>query len=343
MPTTSPTMNTPYLDSSFDTPFLDNHSSAETPPFFDTLSEISPYLMYASFGLPSLNSMNMYAANNKDDICATYLDPENSIAKLTHDPLKFNGDPNVLLLDKSKAGTSAIHTHTVPTKKPSPTLKLELVTEEEADSLFPPLNSSQQSINTDAQFEDVTWDKILGFDASSPLSDSLESDDSDLYQEEEDEEAHSNKSEAREASTSVKEESSRQPQESRKRKACTDDITNEINKRKKTDNKNTKRSAKKPKEAKLYYCHLCDHVSKRRYNLGTHIKTHDKSRVKEFGCPQCPKAFDRRHDRDRHLATVHRGERSYACSHCATHFSRRDALNRHLIQKHDYNESELVD
>ncbi|KAI8387026.1 hypothetical protein BD560DRAFT_486572 [Blakeslea trispora] len=344
MPTTSPAMNTPYLDSSFDTPFLDNHSSADTPPFFDTLSEISPYLMYASFGLPNFNNMNMYTSNNKDDICATYLDnyhAENDIAKLAHNPLKFNGDPNVLLLDKSKASTSSTHIQAVPTKKPSPTIKLEAVTEEGSDSLFPPLNSSQQSINTEAHLEDVTWDKILGFDASSPLSESLDSD-SDLYQEDEEAAVSSKPESSSKAGTPVKEESSSQPQESKKRKA-TSSSNNETNKRKKTDIKNTKRSAKKPKEAKLYYCHLCDHVSKRRYNLGTHIKTHDKSRVKEFGCPQCNKAFDRRHDRDRHLATVHRGERSYACSHCATHFSRRDALNRHLVQKHDYNEYDLIE
>ncbi|KAI8091309.1 uncharacterized protein B0P05DRAFT_503977 [Gilbertella persicaria] len=274
---TSPTMNTPYLDSSIDTPFLDNHSSADTPPFFDTLTDVSPYLMYASFGLANLN---MYL-NKEDDICARYLEHhENDISKLTHDPLKFNGDPNLLLLDKSKA---SVPTHTVT--KPSPTLKLETVTEENSDSLFPPLNSSQQSINTDVKYEDLSMDELLGFDASSPLSEDMGSE----YEEEED-----------------------QKQE-------------------------------KPKEPKLHYCPLCDHVSKRRYNLDTHIKTHDKNRIKEFGCPQCHKAFDRRHDRDRHLATVHRGERSYACSHCATHFSRRDALNRHLVQKHEYDENDFIE
>ncbi|RCH87515.1 hypothetical protein CU098_005662 [Rhizopus stolonifer] len=312
---TSPTMNTPYLDSSIDTPFLDNHSSADTPPFFDTLTDVSPYLMYASFGLANLN---MYL-NKEDDICARYLEHhENDISKLTHDPLKFNGDPNLLLLDKSKA---SVPTHTVT--KPSPTLKLETVTEENSDSLFPPLNSSQQSINTDVKYEDLSMDELLGFDASSPLSEDMGSE----YEEEEDQ-----KQEVKESSP-VKEE-----QVGKKRKAST---SHDIKPKKTKTTKKT--SAKKPKEPKLHYCPLCDHVSKRRYNLDTHIKTHDKNRIKEFGCPQCHKAFDRRHDRDRHLATVHRGERSYACSHCATHFSRRDALNRHLVQKHEYDENDFIE
>ena len=70
--------------------------------------------------------------------------------------------------------------------------------------------------------------------------------------------------------------------------------------------------------------------------MTTHIRTHDKNRIKEFTCFQCQKGFDRRHDRDRHLATVHRLERSHACSHCTAHFSRADALERHLAHKHGY-------
>ncbi|KAI8094335.1 hypothetical protein BDF21DRAFT_303258, partial [Thamnidium elegans] len=73
----------------------------------------------------------------------------------------------------------------------------------------------------------------------------------------------------------------------------------------------------------------CPHTSKRKYNLTTHIKTHDKNRVKEFTCSQCQKGFDRRHDRNRHLSTVHRHERAHVCNHCPAHFSRGDALNRH--------------
>ncbi|CAO3703754.1 unnamed protein product [Rhizopus stolonifer] len=91
----------------------------------------------------------------------------------------------------------------------------------------------------------------------------------------------------------------------------------------------------KSAQGKLHQCPYCDHVSKRRYNLSTHIKTHNKQRVKEFECEQCHSRFDRRHDRDRHLATVHRGKRALVCKCCSIRFSRRDALNRHLAQRQD--------
>ncbi|KAG1455302.1 hypothetical protein G6F56_007101 [Rhizopus delemar] len=101
--------------------------------------------------------------------------------------------------------------------------------------------------------------------------------------------------------------------------------------------KTTKKKIAK-KTTQNFSCPHCGHVSKRRYNLGTHIKTHDKNRIKEFGCTECPKRFDRRHDRDRHLATVHHGERSFVCKDCSLHFSRRDGLNRHLAQQHEEND-----
>lgn len=98
--------------------------------------------------------------------------------------------------------------------------------------------------------------------------------------------------------------------------------------------KPSKVGKKKGAAAKTYPCPICDHVSSRSYNLTTHIKTHDRDRVKEFGCSLCKKRFDRRHDRERHLASVHRNERSFTCQHCAVSFSRRDALDRHFYQKH---------
>ncbi|KAL7315127.1 hypothetical protein PS15m_006620 [Mucor circinelloides] len=324
----SPAMATPYLDSSnMDTPFLDNFS-ADTPPFFDTALDISPYLMYASFA-----NTNQQNNNSKDVFIAGYLDGhENSdIAKLTHDPLKFNGDPSVLLIDKSKSPQLSYPSPAAAEAKPSPTVKLETVTEEDSDSLFPPLNSSQQSMNTETQSsQDFSLDQLLGFDPSSPLSE----DDSDDYVVDE---------ETQQRQKPVEQ------QHSRKRKAsestAASSSTPSTKKTKTSSAKKGTTTAKQNKSVKLFQCPLCPHMSKRRYNLSTHMKTHDKNRVKEFNCLHegCQKSFDRRHDRDRHLATVHRGERSYNCSECKSHFSRRDALNRHLVQKHDYDEEELAE
>lgn len=328
----SPAMVTPLLESSnMDTPFLDSFS-ADTPPFFDTALDVSPYLMYASFA-----DTHQQNNNSKDVFIAGYLDGhENSdIAKLTHDPLKFNGDPSVLLIDKSKSPHLSYPSPAAAEPKPSPTVKLETVTEEDSDSLFPPLNSSQQSMNTDTQSsQDVSLDQLLGFDPSSPLSE----DDSDDYVVDEEAQQHQKK-----------EEKPVEQQQSRKRKASESTAaSSSAPSTKKTKTSSAKKGAitvKESKSAKLFQCPLCPHMSKRRYNLSTHMKTHDKNRIKEFNCLHegCKKSFDRRHDRDRHLATVHRGERSYNCSECKSHFSRRDALNRHLVQKHDYDEQDFAE
>lgn len=87
-------------------------------------------------------------------------------------------------------------------------------------------------------------------------------------------------------------------------------------------------------KAKVFTCPTCHRQFNRRYNLGTHMKTHDKHRYRPFGCPECPKRFDRKHDRKRHIQTVHRGERLYPCDQCDAEFSRKDALIRHKDQKH---------
>ncbi|KAI9023019.1 hypothetical protein CLU79DRAFT_680612, partial [Phycomyces nitens] len=88
-------------------------------------------------------------------------------------------------------------------------------------------------------------------------------------------------------------------------------------------------------DSKRFPCEICQCKFSRRFNLGTHMKTHVKDRQKDFVCNTCHKAFDRKHDCDRHIATVHRGERSYACNLCCSSFSRKDALFRHKVQKHD--------
>ncbi|SAM08695.1 hypothetical protein [Absidia glauca] len=83
-----------------------------------------------------------------------------------------------------------------------------------------------------------------------------------------------------------------------------------------------------------FVCHICDRSFNRRFNLGTHIKTHNKDRKKPFACHLCSKSFDRKHDCERHVSTVHMGERLFTCEACQVSFSRRDALHRHQLQKH---------
>ncbi|ORZ03866.1 hypothetical protein BCR43DRAFT_484106 [Syncephalastrum racemosum] len=92
------------------------------------------------------------------------------------------------------------------------------------------------------------------------------------------------------------------------------------------------RRAKKPrrKSPKFHPCPECHRTFDRKYNMTTHLRTHDKARKKPFQCRVgCKKAFDRKHDRERHEASVHRQERLYTCGRCSASFARRDALSKH--------------
>ncbi|KAI8878415.1 hypothetical protein K501DRAFT_287882 [Backusella circina FSU 941] len=93
-----------------------------------------------------------------------------------------------------------------------------------------------------------------------------------------------------------------------------------------------KRSA--TQNTQKHECLLCGMHFTRRYNLSSHMKTHDANRFKPFPCKLCNKQFDRKHDLARHVSTVHNGERAFNCSQCNCTFSRKDALNRHVSKKH---------
>ncbi|CAO3593504.1 unnamed protein product [Absidia cylindrospora] len=118
-------------------------------------------------------------------------------------------------------------------------------------------------------------------------------------------------------------------------RSTTTTTTNNNNKRQRQEDTTTSSITKQAKTSdRQFMCPVCDRGFNRRYNLGTHIKTHNKDRLKPFACDLCPKSFDRKHDCERHVSTVHRGERLFTCHPCAVSFSRRDALHRHQIQKH---------
>ncbi|KAG2211229.1 hypothetical protein INT47_006349 [Mucor saturninus] len=351
----SPLMSTPFLE-----------SSQTASPFADPIGDRSPYAMFASFSeSPTFStyttSSTTTAASstlaafhrggyyqqpaNNDIFIAGYLDKpdfyQQPSPKQEQMAVKnFNGDQTLLIIDKSKlpapvatmipappltsvfgvAATTAVKSES---KLVSPTVRLNTITEEDLDTfLFPPLTSSQESCfdssykkNTrEEEEDDRSLDELLGY-TDSPLSQPME--------DEEEEEAR-------------KEESK---QESKQETTSTSN-----NKRKRSSSSSEEMAPQKKrqnKDKKKFQCEICGLVSKRKYNLTTHIKTHDKNRVKDFSCNQCAKSFDRRHDRDRHLATVHRHERSFACRHCKSHFSRGDALNRHLVAKHDYDEHDF--
>ena len=118
---------------------------------------------------------------------------------------------------------------------------------------------------------------------------------------------------------------------------------------------------------KRFQCPKCARAFARAYNLNTHLSTHDPdpSRAKPFSCPytSCKseggRSFSRKHDLQRHVASVHEWEpepglnestgeviegrasgglaslglgtpgKKFRCEKCARAFVRRDALRRH--------------
>jgi len=88
-------------------------------------------------------------------------------------------------------------------------------------------------------------------------------------------------------------------------------------------------SQKKKKYKKKYYvCSVCNHKSKRHYNVEVHLKTHEKNRPRPFECEKCKKSFCRLHDLERHKV-IHQ-EKMFTCDLCGKKFGRLDSLKRHI-------------
>ncbi|KAJ1553857.1 hypothetical protein HK096_006101, partial [Nowakowskiella sp. JEL0078] len=87
------------------------------------------------------------------------------------------------------------------------------------------------------------------------------------------------------------------------------------------------------KSPKAFQCPQCSRIFTRRFNLQTHIETHQSNRVREHVCDGCQKSFVRIHDLQRHKR-IHTNPDMFTCpANCGKSFSRKDALNRHLAVK----------
>jgi len=122
---------------------------------------------------------------------------------------------------------------------------------------------------------------------------------------------------------------------------------------------------------KRFQCPQCSRAFARAYNLNTHLSTHDPdpNKAKPFSCPyrSCKseggRSFSRKHDLQRHVASVHEWEpepgihgdtdevgeghetgglaslglgtpgKKFRCAQCGRAFVRRDALRRHQCDK----------
>ncbi|ORX49522.1 hypothetical protein DM01DRAFT_1338193 [Hesseltinella vesiculosa] len=295
--TMSPILNTPFLDSD------------------ETLSPncFSPF--------QSSPMMPFHVANN-DVPVAPYIKQEQSVVDLgmptpRQAPAKlFATDPMDLLIHKP-----------IDTHKPSPAT----TSTPHMDNLFMPL-TSQESWHSREKASPL--DALLLH--SDSLFDALDDQPMDEQQYHSHDQAHGNptdttvsSSTALAATNSTSSSSSARGVTKRRRVSSTDSQDSQSSRRPKQPT-----SGKKDVEEKRFSCPICKRLFSRRYNLNTHIRTHNANRIKSFRCHICSSAFDRKHDRDRHLSSVHYGTRSFTCDMCESAFCRRDALARHVLKAH---------
>jgi len=85
-----------------------------------------------------------------------------------------------------------------------------------------------------------------------------------------------------------------------------------------------------PKE-KCHKCLYCDKSFVKKYDLTTHIKTHDKDKPYKCNYEGCESKFSRTDSLETHMRK-HTGEKPYACSHkgCDKKFSTKSNCNEHV-------------
>ncbi|KAI7890751.1 uncharacterized protein EV154DRAFT_481879 [Mucor mucedo] len=91
---------------------------------------------------------------------------------------------------------------------------------------------------------------------------------------------------------------------------------------------------KKQKTATGFECPVCQHVLSKKYNLDTHLKTHDTNRGKDHHCTDCNMSFNRSAHLKRHKQTVHEQLKEHSCNQCQSKYTRVDNLRKHIAKKH---------
>ncbi|RIB13760.1 hypothetical protein C2G38_1974440, partial [Gigaspora rosea] len=78
-------------------------------------------------------------------------------------------------------------------------------------------------------------------------------------------------------------------------------------------------------------CPVCKRGFSRKFNMQSHLKTHDTDRVKPYECTyeSCNLRFTRKHDLKRHINGIHNSQKEFLCPQCNRNFSRKDAWKRH--------------
>ncbi|RHZ68258.1 hypothetical protein Glove_296g19 [Diversispora epigaea] len=93
-----------------------------------------------------------------------------------------------------------------------------------------------------------------------------------------------------------------------------------------------------------YKCPKCNRLFSRKFNMQSHLATHDSERIRPFTCeyPSCGLSFTRKHDLKRHIIGVHEDQKEFGCPYCDKTFARKDAFKRHTL-KCALNDSDKTD
>ncbi|XP_041665745.1 zinc finger protein 714-like isoform X2 [Cheilinus undulatus] len=81
-------------------------------------------------------------------------------------------------------------------------------------------------------------------------------------------------------------------------------------------------------DKKSHSCSQCSKTFRRKYDLATHMRTHQKQ--KPFSCPLCVKKFNKKSQLTTHML-VHTGEKPFSCSECDKKFSHKCHLTSHMV------------
>ena len=81
------------------------------------------------------------------------------------------------------------------------------------------------------------------------------------------------------------------------------------------------------------FCHICEHLSRCRYNLKQHVKQHEIENGIVLACGKCPKTF-----KDNHELSVHIKICKFRCNLCDFSNSRKKRVEQHMRRAHKYDD-----
>ncbi|SAM04666.1 hypothetical protein [Absidia glauca] len=305
----SPVMSTPYLESSVDDVF--------SPVCHSPFATMSPHLNHHHIHHPhhhQCQQQSIHHLQQATDISVgPYIDKETTIKVKQEIP--FTGDPMELLIDKSKV------VNTSPTVSSSDDIITPLFMpilfhdgqQQDQQQMYTPNGQSFMMGQDSMDWSCYENGNALLFQALDGLLETPPSSDTGMCDALHQHQSSPSPSTSHQslmlesvngASESLNKKKSLQEQENTSSSSSNNNNNNNKKKRNtskertstssstaRSNAKRTKTNATNTNE-KRYGCPICRRKFSRRYNLNTHIRTHNANRIKEFACDICGTGFD---------------------------------------------------